>query len=156
MINSSPINYKGIQYPSAYIEMGGTIGHIRISVKPLINALEKDGLYDAEPPLGVTAIDDQIAYYLEDVEFQFPVKKVKEIVRSAYNEEEPATVFVQKTIRELKQGEFFRLKQSSTAPVWIRGKYVPKLKKYSTCKFDDINHERKLRGTTSVYIGFAF
>ena len=156
MINSSPINYKGIQYPSAYIEMGGTIGHIRISVKSLINALEKDGLYDAGPPLGVTAIDDQIAYYLEDVEFQFPVKKVKDIVRSAYDEEENTTVFVQKTIRELKQGEFFRLKKSATAPVWVRGKYIPELKKYSTYKFDNISHEHHLKGSMQVYVGFAF
>lgn len=86
MRNSSPINYKGIQYPSGCIDLKGTIGCIRISVRSLVNALEKDGLYDAEPPIEVTAVDDQVAYYLEDGEFQFPVEEVEKIVRVAYDE----------------------------------------------------------------------
>ena len=28
-----------------------------------------------------------------------------------------------KTIRSLKRGKFFRLTQSDTAPVWVRGEY---------------------------------
>lgn len=60
------------------------------------------------------------------------------------------------TIRQLKKGEFFRLKDSETAPVWVRGDYVSSEKKFSTHKFDDINHETLRKGETEVYVGFTF
>lgn len=62
----------------------------------------------------------------------------------------------QKTIRKLKEGDFFRLRDTETSPVWIRGKYVPELRKYSTYKFDDVNHEQVLKGDTLVFVGFTF
>lgn len=156
MRNSDPITYKGVQYASAYIEMGGSIGCIRVATGSLLEALEKDGLYSESVPREVEAVDEQIAYYPTDEEFRLPVKEVKKIVRTAYDEEDPTTHFEEKTIRELKQGEFFRLRKSATAPVWIRDQYIPRLKKYSTYKFDDINQERHLKGITKVYIGFTF
>lgn len=156
MRNSAPITYKGVRYPGAYIEMGGSIGCIRVATGSLLKALEKDGLYSENVPCEVEAVDEQIAYYLTDEEFRLPVAEVKKIIRSAYDDEAPTTHFEEKTIRELKQGEFFRLRKSATDPVWIRGKYVPELKKYSTCKFDDVNHERHLKGSTKVYIGFTY
>lgn len=155
MRNSDPITYKGVQYASAYIEMGGGIGCIRVATGSLLKVLEKDGLYSENVPREVEAVDEQIAYYPTDEEFRLPVKDVKQIIRLAYDEEEPTTHFEEKTIQELKQGEFFRLKKTSSSPVWIRDKYVPELKKYSTYKFDDINHEHYLKSSTKVYVGFT-
>ncbi len=60
------------------------------------------------------------------------------------------------TIRQLKKGDFFRLKDSNTAPVWVRDEYIPSAKKYSTHKFDDTNHEVLRNGDFVVVIGFTF
>lgn len=61
-----------------------------------------------------------------------------------------------KTIRLLKRGEFFRLTPSDTAPVWVRGEYSREAKKYSTHRFDDVHHERLLRGDRAVWVEFTF
>lgn len=156
MNNSEPIEYKGIQYPSAYLEMGNSIGCIRISVKSLLDELEKDGLYDEDPSDEVTGTDNLIAYYVTDEEFLLPVNKVKKIVRIAYDEKEPASVCTQKTIREIKKGDFFRFKESDTAPVWVRDEFLPAVKKFSTHRFDDMNHERLFNGDTKVFTDFTF
>lgn len=156
MKNSEPIKYKGIEYPSTNLEMGDSIGCIRISVQSLLDELNKDGLDDKDPPKEVTGVDDLIAYYITDEEFLLPVSKVKKIVRIAYDEEEPPSVYSRQSIRELKKGEFFRLRESDTAPVWVRGEYVPAVKKFSTYKFEDVNHERLLKGNTIVFTGFTF
>lgn len=156
MKNSEPIEYKGIQYPSAYIEMGDSIGCIRISVKSLLDELDKDGLYDENPPEEVAGIDNLIAYYVTDKEFLLPVSKVKKIIRTAYDEKESASVYTQKTIRELKKGDFFRFRESDTAPVWVRDEFLPAIKKFNTHKFDDVNHEALLSGDAKVFIGFTF
>ena len=60
------------------------------------------------------------------------------------------------TVKKLGEGEFFRLKDSETAPVWVRGGYLPACRKFSCHKFDDINHERLMNGDTSVFVGFTF
>lgn len=60
------------------------------------------------------------------------------------------------TIRSLKKGDFFRLVESDTAPVWVRGEYIREAKKYSTHRFDDVNHERLLGGERVVFVGFTF
>ena len=60
------------------------------------------------------------------------------------------------TIRALAKGEPFRLKDSDTAPVWVRGEYSRQARKYSTHRFDDVNHERLLGGERVVYVGFTF
>ena len=60
------------------------------------------------------------------------------------------------TITKLKKGEFFKLSESDTAPVWIKGDYVRSEKKYSCKKFDDINHENWFKGTKEVFIDFEF
>lgn len=62
----------------------------------------------------------------------------------------------QQTIRSLKKGEFFRLTDNDTAPVWVRGEYVRQAKKYSTHRFDDVNHERLLGVDRVVFVGFTF
>ncbi|MDC1809088.1 hypothetical protein POZ03_01270 [Bacteroides uniformis] len=156
MRNSNPIEYQGTEYPAAYIEMDGNIGCIRIATESLLKVLNTDGLESEDVPEEVNAVDNQIAYYVSDEEFLLPIKEVRKIVRVAYNELEPICPSAQKTIRELKKGEFFRLKDSDTAPVWVRDEYIPSLKKYSTYKFDDINHEHPLKGSIKVFIGFTF
>lgn len=60
------------------------------------------------------------------------------------------------TIKDLKRGEFFRITDSDTAPVWVRGDYSREAKKYSTHLFYDVNHERLLRGNRLVFVGFIF
>lgn len=60
------------------------------------------------------------------------------------------------SLRDLKQGSFFRLKDSETAPVWVRGAYVPSERKYSTHKCDDTNHERLVPGEVEVFTDFTY
>ena len=59
-------------------------------------------------------------------------------------------------LAKVKKGEYIRLKDTPTAPVWIRGDYARGDKKYSIHKFDDVNHESLKKGSTVVYIGFTF
>ena len=59
-------------------------------------------------------------------------------------------------IKDLKRGEFFRFADSDAAPVWVRGEYSREAKKYSTHKFDDVNHEQLLQGDRLVFVGFTF
>lgn len=61
-----------------------------------------------------------------------------------------------KTIRELKKGEFFRLTDRENAPVWVRGEYIREVKKYSTYKYDDVNHERLVSGDKEAFVEFIF
>ena len=61
-----------------------------------------------------------------------------------------------KKIKELKKGEYFRLKDNDSAPVWIKGEYVRSEKKYSTYKFEDVNHERLICPDKSVFTDFKF
>lgn len=59
-------------------------------------------------------------------------------------------------VRQLKKGKFFRLNDSATAPVWVRGEYVPAAKKFNTHKYDDVNHEKLRKGGCVVFVGFTF
>lgn len=61
-----------------------------------------------------------------------------------------------KAIKDLKKGDFFRLKNSETAPVWVRGEYVRSERKYSCHKFDDANHEKLAPGKVEVFTEFEF
>lgn len=64
-----------------------------------------------------------------------------------------------KTLKELKQGEYFTLKPiecPTDRQVFIRGEYERSEKKYSCGRFDDISYERFLKGTTIVYTDFTF
>lgn len=61
-----------------------------------------------------------------------------------------------KAIKDLPRGEYFRLQDSDTASVWVRGEYIRQEKKYSTHRFDDVNHERLRPGTKQVYVDFTF
>jgi hypothetical protein len=59
-------------------------------------------------------------------------------------------------IKQLPKGEFFKLKDSESSPVWVRGEYDRTSRTYSIYKFDDINHETFVRGSRSVFVGFTF
>ena len=58
-------------------------------------------------------------------------------------------------LKTLKQGDFFRLSSSESAPVWIRGYYERSERKYECYKYYDVNHECFLRGNRIVLI-FSF
>ena len=61
-----------------------------------------------------------------------------------------------KTIKQLKKGEFFRLKKGDHAPVWVRGEYLRSERRYSCHKFDDTNHEKLIPGKVEVFTEFEF
>lgn len=152
MRSSDLITYKGVEYPSAYIEMGGTIGCIRIAIEVLKQALEKDGLYNANISDEVEAVDNMIAYYVTNEELKLPEREVKRIIRIAYDEDNPHAPSNKISIRNLKKGDFLRLKDSDTAPVWVRGEYILSEKKFSIYQYDDVNRERLCKGETEVYV----
>lgn len=58
------------------------------------------------------------------------------------------------TIKNLKKGSLFKLKDTESAPIWVRGKYDRSSKKYSTYYFDDVCHERFVKGDTKVFDNF--
>lgn len=62
-------------------------------------------------------------------------------------------------LKDLKRGEFFTLKPVEyprESQVYIRGEYDRSTKKYACSKFSDVNYERLLKGTTTVYTEFTF
>lgn len=59
------------------------------------------------------------------------------------------------TLSQLRLGEYFMLTKGSKA-VYVRGPYDRSSKKYSVTRFDDMNAERFLKGTTTVTIEFEF
>ena len=59
-------------------------------------------------------------------------------------------------LRQVDEGEFFRLTASDTAPVWVRGHYEPSEKKYEAYKHDDTNHESFFKGDRTVFVDFEF
>ena len=62
----------------------------------------------------------------------------------------------QMTIKAIPKGEFIKLKDSETSPVWVRGEYDRASRTYSIYKFDDVNQEVFVRGSRSVFVGFTF
>ena len=61
-----------------------------------------------------------------------------------------------KVIKELKKGELFRFKDSTTSSVWVRGEYIPSERKYSIYKHEDVNHERFVTGKVEVFTEFEY
>jgi len=64
-----------------------------------------------------------------------------------------------KTIRDLKPGEWFTLKEIEEprpGQVWVRGAYCREEKKYCCYNWADICRERLLKGSTAVFTGFTF
>lgn len=62
-------------------------------------------------------------------------------------------------IRELKQGDYFTLKQidePKESQVWIRGEYDRSTRTYSVINFSDMNRERCFKGDKEVFTDFTF
>lgn len=59
-----------------------------------------------------------------------------------------------KKLKDLKVGDFFKLKP--TGRVYVRGKYVRSLKRYSYYDFDDVCREHFARGSKRVIVNFEF
>lgn len=60
------------------------------------------------------------------------------------------------TVRAVPVGEYVRLKDSPTAPVYVRGAYDAATKKFSLSKADDINAEVFRKAEVIVYVGFTY
>lgn len=56
-------------------------------------------------------------------------------------------------ISELKRGYLFRMSASESAPLWVRGEYDRGSREYSVYKWDDVCHERFMKGGREVWIG---
>lgn len=66
---------------------------------------------------------------------------------------------MEKTIRDLKPGEFFTLRPIEyprESQVYIRREYDRSARKYCAQRFDDIGRERLLKASTPVYTDFTF
>ena len=59
------------------------------------------------------------------------------------------------TVKGLKKGEFFKLKEDSKR-VYIRGEYDRTEKKYCCTAWDDISMCRAFKGEKLVFVGFTF
>lgn len=62
----------------------------------------------------------------------------------------------QTILRNVRQGDFFRLANSETAPVWVRGEYNRCSRKYEGYKYYDVNHWKEFSGSRIVYVDFEF
>ncbi len=66
------------------------------------------------------------------------------------------------TLKQLKPGTLFRLKDSESSPVWVRDHYDRSSKTYACPKYEDYNHEaffkgtRIFKGTRTVFINFTY
>lgn len=55
-------------------------------------------------------------------------------------------------LKNVKREEFFRLADSESAPLWIRGEYDRSSKKYECYKYDDVSHWAEFRGTRLAFV----
>ena len=62
----------------------------------------------------------------------------------------------QTELRNVKHGEFFRLANSESAPVWVRGDYNRSSKKFEAYKYYDVNYWNEFSGSRIVFIDFIF
>lgn len=56
------------------------------------------------------------------------------------------------TLKQLKPGTLFRLKDSESSPVWVRDHYDRSSKTYACHKYEDYNHEAFFKGTRTVLL----
>ena len=59
------------------------------------------------------------------------------------------------TLRDLKVGDFFKFKSSSSV-VYVRGSYDRSSKKYEYYPFDDVNDVKLRNGSVTVFTDFVF
>lgn len=73
-----------------------------------------------------------------------------------YDNYNPYRIMRKTELRNVKRGDFFRLTESETAPVWIRDDYNRSTRKYEAYKYDDVNHWGEFKGARLVYVDFTF
>lgn len=64
-----------------------------------------------------------------------------------------------KQLKDVKKGEFFRLKDSETAPVWVKtGGRTRKggITKYECIQYEDVNHYNSFKFDKVVFVGFTY
>lgn len=59
-------------------------------------------------------------------------------------------------INKVNRGTYFKLSETESAPVWVRGKFIREAGKFSCYKFDDTNHEKLMKGSQTIFTGFEF
>ena len=65
-------------------------------------------------------------------------------------------------LKKLKKGELFLKKEPAdgaivrSSAVWVKGDYIPEERKFSCCKWDDMNHEHLYKGSILVCDEFEF
>ena len=65
----------------------------------------------------------------------------------------------QKQLKDLKKGEFFRLVESETATVWVKGQRISRKgikTKYECHQYEDVNHFTNFRADRAVFVGFTY
>ncbi len=76
---------------------------------------------------------------------------IKKIISNSKNR-----YIMKQKIKDLKRGDFFKLADTVTAPVWVRDDYNRSTKKYWCYKFDDTSHCREFKGDKEVITDFEF
>lgn len=64
-----------------------------------------------------------------------------------------------KQLKDIKNGEFFRIRESDTAPVWVKtGERIrrQKMTKYECHQYEDANHNNFFGSDKVVYVGFEY
>jgi hypothetical protein len=61
-----------------------------------------------------------------------------------------------KSLRDCAPGEYVRLVDSDSAPVWVRGHYDRASKSYALQACDDINREVFRKAAATVFVGFTY
>ena len=61
-----------------------------------------------------------------------------------------------KMLKNVKKGDLFRLKDTQTAPVWVKGEYVRSEKAYECWKYEDCRHFSLFRSEKKVFTDFYY
>lgn len=62
----------------------------------------------------------------------------------------------QVVIQTLKKGDYFKLSNTESAPVWCKDKYCRSSKGWQCNKFEDVNHWGTFKKGRKVWIDFDF
>lgn len=123
------------------------------------NTVKKDffEFYEELPPKPRAVLEK---YSLEDMTYESCASMLEEMEALGYTFEYyldavPYDLRKMPTIDTLKQGDYFKLKESSSV-VYVRGSYCQSSKKYEAHKFDDICHFIYKKKGTQVFTDFEF
>jgi hypothetical protein len=68
----------------------------------------------------------------------------------------PETGNYAQPLRQVPKGELIRLKDTETAPVWVKDYYDRSSKRWCCYKYEDVNHCNFFSGDRVVYTGFTY